>query len=216
MHLYVIRHGQSHVNLKEWTGGNQDAGLTPTGLRQAAALAAWLPAHLPQVDAIYASTMRRAVETVTPLAAAYGQPIHFDDRIREITNNRLDHTPFPNDALPQDYADFWATERPFASVTPAADQGETFMHFRARVGIFVDDLMTAHREQTVIAVCHGGVIGALFDNIFNIGPYRRCEIWSSNTSLTHFQLVEIPSREVWRLHAQNKLDHLLATPDDIT
>lgn len=48
MHLYLIRHGQSFVNLEDWSGGNQDVGLTELGQRQAAALAAWLPARLPQ------------------------------------------------------------------------------------------------------------------------------------------------------------------------
>ena len=216
MHLLLIRHGQSHVNLSDWPDGNVDAGLTETGLRQAAALAAWLPGHLPQVDAIYASTMRRAVETVTPLAAAYGQPIRFDDRIREIGSNRLDHTPYPNDDLPKEFADFWASEHPFATITPDADRGETLMHFRARVGIFLEELVAVHRQQTVVAVCHGGVIDAMFDNIFNVGPYRRCEIWTSNTGVTRFQLVNLPGREVWRLHYQNRLTHLLATPEDVT
>ncbi len=60
MHLYLIRHGQSFVNLKDWTDGNLDAGLTDLGKRQAAALAAWLPQRLPQIDSLYASTMSRA------------------------------------------------------------------------------------------------------------------------------------------------------------
>jgi hypothetical protein len=41
MHLYLIRHGQSYINLKEWQEGNVDAGLTELGQRQANALAAW-------------------------------------------------------------------------------------------------------------------------------------------------------------------------------
>ncbi|MBP7964482.1 MAG: histidine phosphatase family protein [Caldilineaceae bacterium] len=220
MHLILIRHGQSYVNLPDWAGGNVDAELTETGLRQAAALAAWLPGHLPQVDVIYGSTLRRAVETVTPLAAAYGQPIRFDDRIREISSNRLDHTPYPNNDLPKDFTEFWATEFPFATVIPTADRGETYMHFRARVGIFLEEMVAAHArqtaQQTVLAVCHGGVIDAMFDNMFNVGPYRRCEIWTSNTGVTHFELVEIPGREAWRLRYQNRVAHLLATPDDIT
>lgn len=39
MHLYMIRHGQSHVNLPDWDGGF-DEGLTELGQRQAAAQAA--------------------------------------------------------------------------------------------------------------------------------------------------------------------------------
>ena len=68
MNLYMIRHGQSYVNLHEWTGGNTDEGLTDLGQRQAAALAAWLPEEVDEVDAIYCSTMQRARETAAPLA----------------------------------------------------------------------------------------------------------------------------------------------------
>jgi 2,3-bisphosphoglycerate-dependent phosphoglycerate mutase len=70
MHLYLIRHGQSHVNLAEWDSGNTDEGLTELGQKQAAALGGWLPRFVPDVEAIYASTMRRALETAEYLAEA--------------------------------------------------------------------------------------------------------------------------------------------------
>ena len=209
MHLYFIRHGQSHVNLPDWNGGNTDEGLTPLGQRQAAALAAWLPREVPVVDAIYCSTMRRAVETAAPLAQSYGLPLHDEVRLREIGNNRLDHTPWPENGLPPRYADYWASERPFSPVAPVFEGGETFMHFRTRVGIFIEEIVARHELQTVVAVCHGGVVEAAFDHIFNIGPFRRCEIWNKNTGVTHFEYVNHPRRETWRLHFQNRTDHLL-------
>ena len=52
MQLYMIRHGQSYVNLKDWEGGNVDAGLTELGQQQAAALAEWLPTELEQIDVL--------------------------------------------------------------------------------------------------------------------------------------------------------------------
>ena len=208
MHLYLIRHGQSFVNLKDWTDGNLDAGLTDLGQRQAAALAAWLPGHLPQIDGLYASTMRRARETAQPLATAYGVEIHWDDRLREIGNNRSDHTPWPPESLPKEYSDYWASERPFATTTPMVEGGETFMHFRTRVGLFIEELVECCREKRIVAVCHGGVVEAAFDHIFNIGPWRRCEIWNYNTGVSHFEYVEIPRRETWRLHFHNRVEHL--------
>jgi broad specificity phosphatase PhoE len=208
MHLYLIRHGQSHINLAEWDSGNIDEGLTDLGHRQAAALARWMPAQVPQVDAIYGSTMRRALETAAPLAAAYGQPLIPDDRLREVGNNRWDHTAWPNDALPSEYAEYWASERPFSTVTPLVSGGETFLHFRTRVGVFIEELVEHHRAGTVLAVCHGGVIEAAFDNIFNVGPWRRCEIWNHNTGVTYFEYVEHPRRETWRLHYNNRIGHL--------
>ena len=141
MHLYFVRHGQSFVNLKDWTGGNLDEGLTDLGKSQAKALAAWAPDGLPHIDALYASTMRRAMETAQALAETCGCLIRYDDRLREIGNNRLDHRPWPNDALPREYADYWASERPFSSTTPTVEDGESFMHFRTRVGSFVEELV---------------------------------------------------------------------------
>jgi probable phosphoglycerate mutase len=208
MYLYLIRHGQSLVNLAEWDSGNTDEGLTDLGLSQGAALGEWLPAQVPEVDAFYCSTMRRARETAAFLGMAYQQPVKHDDRLREIGNNRWDHTAWPNDDLPREYADYWSSERPFSTVTPLTGGGETFIHFRIRVGLFIEELVERHREDVVVAVCHGGVIEASFDHIFNIGPWRRCEIWNHNTGITLFEYVAHPRRETWRLHFNNRTCHL--------
>ena len=208
MHLYLIRHGQSFVNLETWQGGNRDAGLTDLGQRQAAALAGWLPGHVPAIDALYASTMQRARETVAPLAQAYSTPVQWDDRLRELGNNRFDHTPWPTEDLPP-YPDYWASERPFTTITPSAEGGETFMHFRTRVGLFLEQMVEQHRDQRVVAVCHGGIIDAVFDHVFNVGPWRRTEIWSNNTGICYLQYIEMPRRETWRLHYQNRIEHLI-------
>ncbi len=209
MHLYLIRHGQSYVNLPDWNSGNVDEGLTELGQQQAAALAAWLPEKLPKVDAIYASTMKRARETAAPLAVAYNHSVQWDDRLREIGNNRLDHTAWPADSLPQKYADYWGSERPFASITPALDGGESLMHVRIRVGMFIEEMVQQYPAQTVLAICHGGVIEMVYDHVFNIGPWRRCEIWTHNTGVTHFEYVAHPTRETWRLHSHSRTEHLV-------
>ena len=208
MQFYLIRHGQSYVNLQEWTEGNKDTGLTDLGQQQAAALAAWMPTVIPAIDVLYASTMSRARETAEAVAQAYDCNIYFDDRLREIGNNRHDHTAWPHDDLPRQYADYWSSERPFSSVTPLVAHGETWMHFRTRIGLFVEELVLEHREEVVVAVCHGGVVEAVFDHIFNIGPWRRCEIWDRNTGISHFEYVAHPNRETWRLHFHNRQEHL--------
>jgi 2,3-bisphosphoglycerate-dependent phosphoglycerate mutase len=207
MHLYMIRHGQSYVNLRDWQDGNIDTGLTELGQQQAAALAEWIPSAIPQVDALYASTMARARETAEPLAKVYDQPICFDDRLREIGNNRFDHSPWPSDDLPE-YGEMWGSEEPFSPITPTRLDGESLMHFRTRVGLFVEELVQRHPEETVLVVCHGGVIEVTLDHIFNIGPWRRCEVWTRNTGIAYFEYVAHPRREVWRLHFHNRTEHL--------
>lgn len=208
MQLYFVRHGQSHVNLKEWNNGNTDEGLTELGERQARALAEWLPQEIENVDVLYSSTMRRARETAAFVGNAYGIAIQYDDRLREVGNNRLDHTPWPNDSLPAQYADYWASERPFAPVTPVVEGGETLMHFRTRVGLFIEETVQRHADEVVIAVCHGGVIETVFDHVFNVGAFRHSEVWDSNTGLSFFEYVNHPRRESWRLHYHNRIEHL--------
>jgi len=208
MNLIMIRHGQSFVNLKDWEGGNQDVGLTPKGHKQAQALAAWLPKKVSEIDALYCSTMLRAQETAGYLAEVYQMTAVTDDRLREVGNNRLDHTAWPSEDLPE-YSDFWGSERPFSSITPERKMGESLMHFRIRVGSFVEDLIEKHRQETVVAVCHGGVIEVTFDHVFNVGPWRRCEVWNHNTGITRLELVEHPLRETWRLHYHSRIEHLL-------
>ena len=208
MDLHLIRHGQSIVNLPEYAGITIDGELTALGRQQAQRLAAWLPPILPKVDVIYASSMRRARETAEPLAAAYGMPIRFDDRVREIGMNQINHEPWPTDEIPANFAPYWASERPFQAVVLDSASAETMMHFRTRVGIFLEEIVTKHRNETVIVVCHGGVFDIAFDHFFNVGAFRRCEVWTKNTAITHFRLVEHPNREVWRLYSHNRVEHL--------
>ncbi len=207
MDLYMIRHGQSYVNLRDWGNGNSDEGLTDLGQRQAAALAAWMPLHIPTIDALYASTMKRARETAEVVAQAYGVAIRPDDRLREIGNNRLDHTPWPSNDLPE-YGDYWGSERPFTSITPDRDDGESLMHFRVRIGSFLESLIQQHQGETVVAVCHGGVIELTYDHVFNVGPWRRCEVWTKNTGIARFRHVKHEGRETWRLYYHSRVDHL--------
>lgn len=207
MQLFLIRHGESYVNLPGWDEWNNDVGLTKRGHDQARALGRWAPDNLPRPDVLYASTMMRAQETAAYLSDAFGCHVISDYRLREIGNNRLDHTPLPDDGLAR-YADYWASARPFSNITPSVEQGESLMHFRTRVGMVIDDFLATHRNQVVFAVCHGFVIDTVFDIAFNIGAYRRCEVWSRNTGITHFEYVAHPEREHWRLHRQNWTEHL--------
>jgi probable phosphoglycerate mutase len=214
MHLYLIRHGQSLVNLDDWEQGNRDEGLTELGRRQAEVTAERLARDV-AVDVVYASTMRRARETAALIAEVLDIAVIHDDRIREIGNNRLDHAPWAD--LPRDYADYWATERPFSSVTPAVDKGESFMHFRTRIGAFIEDVLARHAGRTVLTVTHGGVIDGMFDHVFNVGPWPRVQVWTHNAAITHLEALDSgpaggalghAGPEQWRLHQHNCAEHL--------
>lgn len=209
MHLLLIRHGQSFVNLEDWTEGFIDAGLTPLGHQQAEHLAQWVHEHL-KIDVLYTSSMARTLETASYLEAAAGLKAVPDDRLREFGNCYADGSPVPADKMPIVYPEFWGTERPYSAICPG---GESWLLFRARVGSFLNDTIARHGmpdpQQTVAVVCHGGVIDAAFDTIFEIGPSRRVEIWSHNTGIVHFEYDPRSVREKWRLHAHGLVHHLM-------
>lgn len=208
MHLLLVRHGQSYVNLDDWDQGYIDTGLTPLGQQQAARVAAWMAENF-RVDAVYTSTMRRTLETAAFLEAALERSAERDDRLREFGNCYADGEAVAPDDMPVLYAEFWGTERPY---TPISARGESWMLFRLRVGRFLDDVLARHSasdpDTTVVIVCHGGVIDAVFDYVFNIGAQRQVEVWTHNTGIVHFEHRPESTREVWRLHAHGLVHHL--------
>jgi probable phosphoglycerate mutase len=212
MHLYLIRHGESYINIPTEGGRSRDelnAGLTDKGQKQALAVARWMKQQVPHINALYASTMKRAQETAQYLVDAYQCPFIFDDRLREIGNNRLDHSPLPNNELPDEYSSLSLYKFPFSPVAPKIEQSESFMHYRVRIGMFLEDMINQYQSETIIVVGHGGTVNALADIIFNIGSYRQCDIRGEHTGVTLFQYMGKADWETWRLHYLSRVDHLV-------
>jgi len=82
MLLYCIRHGESSYNAEGRVQGQSDVPLSELGLRQSAAVAAALADQ--RVDALYASPLRRAMQTAQPVAEALKQEIRTDPRLMEV------------------------------------------------------------------------------------------------------------------------------------
>lgn len=83
MRLLLIRHGQTPSNVNSLLDtGVPGPGLTDLGHEQAAALPETLAGY--RIDAIYASTQRRAQLTAAPLAAARGMPVQVRAGLREV------------------------------------------------------------------------------------------------------------------------------------
>ncbi len=210
MHLYVIRHGQSYVNLPDfdWNNGPVDAGLTPLGQQQAARAAAWLAAHV-TADVLYSSTMRRAAETAAVIGEAVGLPVIRDDRLREIGNCWPDAIAIDVEKHPPQWAEHWASEQPFNPISP---EGETWGDFVTRVGRVLMTITRQHTgaAETALVVGHGGVMNAIVDIVFNVGHWRSADTWIHNTGIMHLEYRPPGHRqELWRLHTLNMGYHLL-------
>lgn len=215
MKLYLVRHGQSHVNLGKYSElENLDAGLTDLGHKQAQALGTWLRQHGAQADALYSSTMRRARETSHYISEALGQQVTFDDRLRELSNTYASGLPVEEANLPRQFIDQPWHLTPFAARTKQFEGAESWMHLRIRLAQIVDELVHKHLGQTVYMVAHGGIVAGMFNNVFNVGPYFRCRIDTYNAAWSLFEFHAEQHRPPWTLHHHNRVDHL--APDELT
>ncbi len=86
MRLFLIRHGESESNAhwdKVVKGSQLNAHLTLKGADEARKMADWMAVKIPQIDALYTSSLHRTIETAEPLAKHYKIEPVVDHRLRE-------------------------------------------------------------------------------------------------------------------------------------
>lgn len=150
--LILIRHGRPERIDHDPSGA--DPSLTQLGHRQAAGMAAFLAKE--EVDALYVSPQRRAIETAEPLAAALG---HTPTIVPGIAEFDLGHHHY----IPGE-------ERAPLSKEELADlvASATRPDFLERVRESTDQIINDHPGERVAAVCHGGVISIILNDILGM------------------------------------------------
>ena len=152
MELLLIRHALP-VRIDEGTAdGPADPHLSPLGVAQAEALAAWLADE--QVDAIWCSPMRRARETAAPVAERARPADHVDEGLSEFDRDAASYIPIEELKAANDPRWYEVPERP--------------EQFEADVVEAVERVVAAHPGQRVAVVCHGGVINAYAGHVLGI------------------------------------------------
>jgi alpha-ribazole phosphatase/probable phosphoglycerate mutase len=155
--LLLIRHGEVEERYQKIFGGCRiDMNLSVHGQQQAQGVDAWI-ADLP-VDRLYASPMRRAQQTLAPLAARRGLvPITLTD-LREV-----------------DFGDWtgchWEELRERFGVSAFAwldilergevPHGESAAALLARVKPCLQRILDESAGGSAAVVCHGGIVRAL-------------------------------------------------------
>ncbi len=206
--LYLIRHGEAVANVNPIVAGMKgDAGLTPLGIAQAEALRDRLAATGEiQADVLIASTLPRARQTAEIIAPALGLPVLLDDDVQEMRVGEADGLTVGELKARFGLPDFRA--EPFRPLAPG---GEYWGQFVLRVASTLDRIAREHEDETVVIVCHGGVIDASLVAFFGlptlIPPYARVD--THNTSITHWRCQHDEDGEViWTLLGYNDDIHL--------
>jgi broad specificity phosphatase PhoE len=161
--LFLLRHGEVEERYHRVFGGRIDMDLSSRGHEQAGALAAFLRRR--PIDAIYASPMRRAQQTLAPLASHCPKPAIARSEFREVDFG--DWTGLTWEQVHSRYrisAFDWLKEIDRGNM-PNAESGASF---RARVEPTLRQIIREHAGQSVAIVCHGGVIRMMLSILLDL------------------------------------------------
>lgn len=144
---------------KELSTGAADPDLTDAGHRQAELLAEYLGDE--PITSVYTSPLRRAVQTAAPLARRLGLEAAVVDDVAEFDRHASSYIPIEELKASGDprfhdlSSDIWAGDDPDDD-------------FDERVGAAIDRLIDAHAGETIVVVCHGGVINTVLATVLGI------------------------------------------------
>ncbi len=205
--LILIRHGETEWNLKGRWQGHDDSPLTENGTRQARMVAESL-AGFP-FSSLYSSDLGRAMETAAHVSRETGKEIVTDTRLREralgifqgLTTSEM------RNKYPREFQEFFKSNPDYA----IRGAESTRQRFNRNIDCF-NELANRHHGETIVIVCHGGVIDSLFRYVIGIsleGP-RKYKIW--NTGKNTFS----HNQGTWQLLVFGDTNHLkdVATLDD--
>lgn len=152
--LYLIRHGEVEARYHKVFGGSRiNMALSPLGMKQGEALAAWLADT--KVDAIYASPMLRVQQTIAPLLKRLGAVPTVMDDLREIdfgvwTGYRWDEV--------QQHFGVSAFDWLEVLDSVGIPEGESALALMNRVRPCLERVLQENAHRTAVIACHGGIV----------------------------------------------------------
>ncbi len=209
MQLILVRHGDAHAGFHGPIAGRTGcAGLTPLGRRQAEALRDHLAASgRVRADVLLASVLPRAIETAEIIAPGLGLELSGRDcDLCEIHTGEADGMDWAE--FNTRYGSFDMEAEPDRLFAPG---GDSWNGFHERVSRVLHRFARDHAGETVVAVCHAGVIMASMRLLLGIAdPATSAHLRPSNTGLTEWE--HDSSVDRWLLRSYNEAVHLLGVP----
>ncbi|WP_156756623.1 histidine phosphatase family protein [Actinokineospora pegani] len=199
--LLLFRHGESAPADPDrrfpLIDGQGDPELAPEGRAQAAAIAVRLK-NTP-LDAIYASTLRRTVETAQPLADALGLRPEVDPDLREVHLGDWEGGLFRQKVAQGDPVALRLRAEQRWDVIPNAESRESLS---GRLVGAVGRIHARHPGRRVAVFTHGGVIAEVLARASGSEPFAF--LGADNGSLSHVVVVG----DTWAVRRFNDTAHL--------
>lgn len=206
--IYLVRHGESRAAVPgkpfPMIDGQGDPELSELGRAQAQRVAQRFQDK--EIDAIYATSLQRTVETAQPLCDALGKSAQIEADLREVHLGDWEGGLFRVKVHENDpaYLEMQAKQR--WDMIPGAESQEKLQE---RVSRGLQKIIESHKDQLVLAVLHGGVIGHILASITGSQAFafNGCD----NASFSH--IVAVDGKII--LRGFNDATHLLGLESDI-
>ena len=192
--VYLARHGQSEWNNQGRVTGQTDIGLSPKGQQQSGALAECLKGE--PLEAIYASALRRTVDTARPTAVAKRLPIVSLPELNEIHLGVLQGR--HRDERDTEAQSLWAQWQadPWGYRVPG---GERFDEFAQRVDRGLQSILRQHQGQRVLIVGHRATNRVLLGTLLGWPRERWAELRLRNKHFYRIRLGAVPEIATYTL-----------------
>ncbi len=178
--LIFVRHAEAEGNIKRLFHGWTDGYITEKGKKQAEKVAERLKSF--RIDALYSSSLSRALKTAEYISRAKRLPIIRTDKLREINGGAWEGVPWEDlpSRWPEEY-DSWEN-CPHLLKMP---DGESMEEFMERLLKEVKRIIENNKGKTVCIVTHGTAIRVLMTHFLG---YRQEDMinvpWYDNTSVS--------------------------------
>lgn len=150
--LILIRHGQTVWNKLGKYQGQADIELSQEGLAQAKKLAKYFPFE--NVKAVYASSLKRAMDTGKAVAERFGLSVVPCDELKEIYFGDWEGLTY------EEINSIWSDVHEGLFIRPDVTQcphGESFCDVQKRAVAKLQELVKKHQGETFVIAAHGGV-----------------------------------------------------------
>jgi alpha-ribazole phosphatase len=182
LHLLLVRHGETEWNKQRRYQGQADIPLSSLGMQQAALVAERLAKE--EIDAIYASDLKRAWQTAMLIAEQKSLSLYPEPRLREMNFGVLEGLTW--DEAEKKYPKMLKAWLKDYNQPP--EGGEAMDVFSARVLSLRDDLLKKHNDQKILLVAHGGSLSELLRLTIDVPPERRWAFSMDNASISELLL----------------------------
>ena len=183
--LLLARHGQTVWHAENRYAGVSDVALTDTGRAQAEALGRWAAAH--PVDAVWTSTVSRAIATADPACRTLGLTPHREPDLRECDFGVVEGRTLAEFAAEHPKAAEAFRADPVGHPFPGAED-PTAAALRGATAL--RRIAAAHDGERVLVVAHNTLLRLVLCGLLSIplSDYRRVFPQLRNAAVTELRM----------------------------